>query len=87
MAETKEDTGKAFDLFIETYKAKYPKAVQYLEKDREELLAFYDFPAEHWAHIRTSNPIESTFSTVRLRTKKTRGCVSRTTFKILFIPV
>ena len=79
MAETKENAEKAFDLFIETYKAKYPKAVQCLEKDREELLAFYDFPAEHWAHIRTSNPIESTFATVRLRTKKTRGCVSRKT--------
>ena len=66
MAETREYAKKAFDLFVETYKAKYPKAVQCLEKDREELLAFYDFPAEHWAHIRTSNPIESTFVTVRL---------------------
>jgi putative transposase len=79
MAETRENAEKAFDLFVEIYKAKYPKAVQCLEKDREELLAFYNFPAEHWAHIRTSNPIESTFATVRLRTKKTRGCVSRKT--------
>ena len=60
----------AFDLFIATYEQKYPKAVECLEKDRETLLAFYDFPAEHWVHIRTTNPIESTFSTVRLRTDK-----------------
>ena len=79
MAETKEDAEKAFDLFLKTYQLKYPKATQCLEKDREELLAFYDFPADHWLHIRTTNPIESTFATVRLRTKKTRGCVSRTT--------
>ena len=79
MAEIREDANKAFDLFLKTYGAKYPKATQCLEKDREELLAFYDFPADHWVHIRTSNPIESTFATVRLRTKKTRGCVSRTT--------
>lgn len=79
MAETREDAEKAFDLFLETYKAKYPKAARCLEKDREELLAFYDFPADHWVHIRTTNPIESTFATVRLRTAKTRGCVSRTT--------
>lgn len=79
MAETREDAEKAFDQFVETYRYKYPKASECLEKDREELLAFYDFPAEHWVHIRTSNPIESTFATVRLRTTKTRGCVSRTT--------
>ena len=79
MAETRENAEKAFDLFLKTYQLKYPKATQCLEKDREELLAFYDFPADHWVHIRTSNPIESTFATVRLRTKKTRGCVSRTT--------
>ena len=79
MAETRESAEKAFDLFLATYKAKYPKATQCLEKDRQELLAFYDFPADHWVHIRTSNPIESTFATVRLRTKKTRGCVSRAT--------
>jgi putative transposase len=79
MAETREDAERAFDRFVETYRYKYPKASECLEKDREELLAFYDFPAEHWVHIRTSNPIESTFATVRLRTTKTRGCVSRTT--------
>ncbi len=79
MAETREDAEKAFDRFIETYQLKYPKACECLEKDREHLLTFYDFPAEHWIHIRTSNPIESTFATVRLRTTKTRGCVSRTT--------
>ena len=70
---------RAFDLFVGKYKAKYPKAVQCLAKDMEELLAFYDFPAEHRQHIRTTNPIESTFETVRLRTDKTRGCVSRNT--------
>jgi transposase-like protein len=79
MAETKQDAEKAFDLFLKTYQLKYPKACECLEKDREQMLAFYDFPAEHWVHIRTSNPIESTFATVRLRTNKTRGCVSRTT--------
>jgi putative transposase len=79
MAETRQDAYRAFDLFVDKYKAKYPKAVRCLEKDREELLAFYDFPAEHWQHIRTTNPIESTFATVRLRTVKTRGCVSRDT--------
>ena len=79
MAETRGDAERAFDRFLETYRLKYPKASECLEKDREELLAFYDFPAEHWIHIRTSNPIESTFATVRLRTAKTRGCVSRTT--------
>src|ERR1051325_2131051 len=68
---------KAFDLFLKTGEAKYPKAAEWLVKDREALLAFYDFPAEHWLHIRTTNPIESTFSTVRLRTAKTRGCVAR----------
>ncbi len=79
MAETREEAETAFELFVDTYQAKYPKACQCLEKDREQMLAFYDFPAEHWVHIRTSNPIESTFATVRLRTAKTRGCVSRTT--------
>ncbi|MHC4397766.1 MAG: IS256 family transposase [Planctomycetota bacterium] len=79
MAATRKDAYKAFDLFVETYEAKYPKAVECLKKDREALLAFYDFPAAHWQHIRTTNPIESTFATVRLRTAKTRGCVSRKT--------
>ena len=79
MAEVKEDAEAAFDVFLKTYQNKYPKACECLEKDREQMLAFYDFPAEHWVHIRTSNPIESTFATVRLRTAKTRSCVSRTT--------
>jgi putative transposase len=78
MSATKEDAIKAFDRFAATYQAKYPKAVECLVKDREELLSFYDFPAEHWGHLRTSNPIESTFSTVRLRTSKTKGAGSRT---------
>ena len=60
-----------------TFTPKYPKAMECLNKDREELLAFYDFPAEHWIHIRTTNPIESAFATVRLRTKKSRNCGSR----------
>jgi len=77
MSATKEDAVKAFEKFVATYQAKYPKAVQCLVKDREELLAFYDFPAEHWQHLRTSNPIESTFATVRLRTCKTKGAGSR----------
>lgn len=77
MAETQADADRAFDLFIETWQAKYPKAAACLAKDREVLLAFYDFPAEHWVHIRTTNPIESTFATVRLRTVRTKGCGSR----------
>jgi transposase-like protein len=77
LAATQAEAQKAFDRFIQTYEAKYPKAVECLMKDRDALLAFYDFPAEHWAHIRTTNPIESTFATVRLRTHKTRGCVSQ----------
>jgi putative transposase len=79
MAETKKDAEAAFEYFLSAYQGKYPKAAQCLGKDREDLLAFYDFPAEHWKHIRTTNPIESTFATVRLRTNKTRGCQSRTT--------
>ena len=79
MAETRENAEQAFDLFIKTYELKYPKATQCIEKGREELLAFYNFPADHWPYIRTTNPIESTFSTIRLRTNKTRACVSRTT--------
>ena len=76
-AETREDAGKAFDLFLVTYEPKYPKAALCLEKDREELMAFYDFPAQHWQSIRTSNPIESTFATIRHRTKRSKGCLSR----------
>jgi putative transposase len=76
-AEGREAAERAFDLFVATYAAKYPKAVECLVKDRGPLLTFYDFPAEHWRHIRTTNPIESTFATVRLRTVKTKGCGSR----------
>ena len=77
MSATKEDAIKAFDRFVATYGVKWPKATACLEKDRAELLAFYDFPAEHWGHLRTSNPIESTFATVRLRTYRTKGAGSR----------
>jgi transposase-like protein len=79
MAEDRASAQKAFDHFVETYQAKYPKAVECLAKDREALLAFYDFPAEHWVHIRTTNPIESTFATIRHRTDQAKGCVSRNT--------
>ena len=78
-AETKAEANAAFDFFVETYGVKYEKAVAKLIKDRDALLAFYDFPAEHWKHIRTTNPIESTFATVRHRTGKTKGCLSRKT--------
>ena len=77
MAATREDATMAFDRFIATYGVKWPRAADCLEKDRAELLAFYDFPAEHWRHLRTSNPIESTFATVRLRTYRTKGPGSR----------
>lgn len=77
-AETKANADKAFDLFVTTFEAKYPKAVECLTKDRDVLLAFYDFPAEHWIHLRTTNPIESTFATVRLRHRRTKGSGSRT---------
>jgi len=72
-APTKEDAGKAFDLFEKTFDAKYEAAVKCLTKDRDELLTFFDFPAENWCHIRTTNPIESTFATIRLRHRKTKG--------------
>ena len=78
MAETRKEAQAAFDAFLEDYRAKYPKAAECLQKDRDELLAFYDFPAEHWAHLRTTNPIESTFATVRLRHRRTKGNGSRT---------
>ena len=78
MAETRHQADKAFDLFVRSFEAKYPKAVDCLVKDRDVLLNFYDFPAEHWVHLRTTNPIESTFATVRLRTARTKGCGSRT---------
>ena len=77
MAATKEDTLKAYDHFIEVFEPKYPKAIDCLKKDKEDLFTFYDFPATHWIHIRTTNPVESTFATVRLRTLKTKGCGSR----------
>ena len=76
-AETRAAAEKAFDLFVATYEAKYPKAAGCLARDRAALLAFYDFPAEHWRHIRTTNLIESTFATVRLRTAKSKGSGSR----------
>jgi len=76
-AQTRAEAEKAFDLFIKTYEPKYPKAAVCLHKDRDELLAFYDFPAQHWQSIRTSNPIESTFGTIRHRTKRSKGCLSR----------
>ena len=79
MAETRDQAQAAFDFFLKAYGAKYDKATACLEKDRDVLLAFYDFPAEHWKHLRTTNPIESTFATVRLRTTKTKGCLSRRT--------
>lgn len=77
MADTRDNATKAFDAFLETYQAKYPKATECLAKDRDELLAFYDFPAEHWKHLRTTNPIESTFATIRLRHRRTKGNGSR----------
>ncbi len=77
MADTRKHANEAFDLFLKTYEAKYPKAIACLAKDRDVLLAFYDFPVEHWIHLRTTNPIESTFATVRLRTKRTKGSGSR----------
>ena len=77
MAPTKEQALGAFNNFHSVYGAKFEKACDCLTKDKDVLLAFYDFPAEHWIHIRSTNPIESTFATVRLRTKKTKGCGSR----------
>ena len=78
MAETKEDGLAAFEEFLDRYGTKYPKACECLRKDREVLFTFYDFPAEHWVHLRTTNPIESTFATVRHRSRQTKGCGSRT---------
>ena len=76
-AARREDAEKAFDQFITTYEPKYPKATACLVKDRETLMTFYDFPATHWQHLRTTNPIESTFATIRHRTARTKGCVTR----------
>ena len=77
MSPTREEALKAYEHFIKVYEAKYPQAVKTLVKDEEDLFSFYNFPARHWIHIRTTNPIESTFATVRLRTKKTKGSGSR----------
>ncbi len=85
MASDKETAYKEFDKFIELYQDKYPKATECLEKNKDKLFAFYDFPAIHWTHIRTTNPIESTFATIRLRTYRTRGCGNRkTVFSMVF---
>ena len=80
MAPTRAEANRAFDRFLEPYGAKYPQAVEKLSRDREALLIFYDFPAEDWVHLRTTNPIESTFATVRHRTTRTKHCVSRSPF-------
>lgn len=82
-AESRAEAEKAFNRFLAKYRAKYDKATDCLAKDREALLAFYDFPAEHWKHIRTSNPIESTFATVRHRTTRSKGCLSHETGMIM----
>ena len=79
MAPAKDEAERAFDQFITAYQAKYPKAAECLAKDRDRLLTFYDFPAEHWIHLRTTNPIESTFATVRHRTNRAKGCLTRDT--------
>jgi len=85
MAESRKDAERAFDRTLKRFEAKYPQAMDCLRKDRDVLLAFYDYPAEHWVHIRTTNPIESTFATVRLRTKRSRNCASRdTTLAMVF---
>ena len=76
-AATREHAEQAFDQFIVTYEARYPKATNCLLKDRQSLMTFYDFPAVHWQHLRTTNPIESTFATIRHRTTRTKGCMTR----------
>ena len=78
-AETRKEADQAFDHCLERFSPKYPKAMECLAKDKDSLLAFYDYPAENWQHIRTTNPIESVFATVRLRTTKTKNCGSRVT--------
>ena len=87
MAESRLEAEKALSLFLDKYQAKYPKAAERLTRDRDELLAFYDFPAEHWTHIRTTNPIESTFATVRHRTKRSKGCLSMKTMELMVFKV
>jgi transposase-like protein len=83
MAETKEDANEAFDLFLDKYGVKYQQATDCLKKGRQELLTFYDFPEEHWKHIRTTNPIVSTFATVQHRAKRSKGCLARETTLIM----
>jgi putative transposase len=82
-APTRAAAERAVDVFVEKYGAKYPRAAECLSKDRDTLLAFYDFPAEHWDHLRTSNPIESVFATVRHRTVRTKGSLSPTTARLM----
>jgi transposase-like protein len=77
MAESRAAASKSLDAFLKKYQAKYAVACECLEKDRDVLLSFYDFPAEHWAHLRTTNPIESTFATIRLRHRRTKGSGTR----------
>ena len=85
MAATREDADKAFGNFLEKYQAKYPAACECLAKDRDVLLTFYDFPAENWRHLRTTNPIESTFATIRLRHRRTKGSGSlKTSLTMMF---
>lgn len=79
MAETRDEAEKAIDHFLEKYGPKYEAACERITKDRDVLLSFYDFPAEHWKHLRTTNPIESAFATIRLRHRKTKGSGSRRT--------
>lgn len=80
LVPTRREANQALKRFISRDGAKYPKATEKLEKDREALLAFFAFPAEHWVYLRTTNPIESTFATVRHRTRRTKNCVTRSTF-------
>src|SRR5215475_2950780 len=77
LSPTRKAALTAYEQFITSYQVKFSKATECLEKDKEWLFSFYDFPAQHWSHLRTTNPIESTFSTVRLRTQRTKGCGSR----------
>ena len=77
LAPTRKAALAAYDQFISSYQIKFPKACECLQKDKEVLFTFYDFPAQHWSHLRTTNPIESTFATVRLRTHRTKGAGSR----------
>jgi len=77
LAPTRKAALGAYEQFISSYQTKFPKACECLQKDKEVLFTFYDFPAQHWPHLRTTNPIESTFATVRLRTHRTKGCGSR----------